>query len=201
VPPPTDADLLAAVDGALEQALRHAGRRLDFSRGCPACCIGPFPINALDAQRLRRGLASLEVTDPARARAVRERAERAVAIMRSRFPGDVPTGVLAGDDAAEERFCAEHEHLPCPALDPASGRCDLYASRPLSCRTYGPPVRLGGRDLPPCGRCFSGDPRDAEECRVEPDPDGLEERLLSRLQPSAADAETYVAFALVRTPR
>ena len=29
----------------------------------------------------------------------------------------------------------------CPVLDLETGRCDLYASRPILCRTFGPPIR------------------------------------------------------------
>jgi len=61
----------------------------------------------------------------------------------------------------EGRFSSEHSDEPCPALDPATGRCDLYGWRPLACRTMGPPVRIGGIDLPPCPFCFDAAPRAA----------------------------------------
>ena len=65
------------------------------------------------------------------------------------------------DDDAVEAFCARFAAEPCPVLDGATGRCELYASRPIACRTFGPPVRIGAQDLPPCDWCFSGTPEDA----------------------------------------
>lgn len=200
-----DAALLAALDEALAAAEHKAAARLDYRRGCPACCIGPFPITSLDAHRLRRGLAALALSDPARAAAVRARASQDVAVFTRHFPGDAATGRLSEDEQAEETFCARFAERPCPALDPRSGRCELYAFRPVSCRTYGPPVAMGATLLPPCERCFPGCADDeAERCRARIDPEGLEAELLRRLAVREADArETLVAFALndARVPR
>jgi hypothetical protein len=60
-------------------------------------------------------------------------------------------------------------------------------------------VRVGAEDLPPCRLCFVGAGQaEVERCRVEIDPDGIEDRLLRRLhrvgEPAAA--ETLVAFAI-----
>ena len=45
---------------------------------------------------------------------------------------------------------------PCPALDPETGTCDLYASRPITCRCFGPPVRCDSGALGICELCFDG---------------------------------------------
>ena len=66
------------------------------------------------------------------------------------FPGDPQSGLPECSDEAEARFCERFEALPCPSLDPASSRCDLYGSRPVTCRTFGPSVRFGGEDMPHC---------------------------------------------------
>jgi Fe-S-cluster containining protein len=145
-----DADLTGVVDAAVAKAVRLAGEALVCRPGCSECCIGPFPINRLDAWRLREGLEALQRSDPARAAAVVERARAAVAAMGDHFPGDVERGLLAGDEEAEDRFLQRHSETSCPVLDPATQTCDLYAHRPVSCRTYGPPVRFNGQDLPPC---------------------------------------------------
>jgi Fe-S-cluster containining protein len=198
---PTDRRLLALVDAALAEAASRAGPLLACRPGCTACCLGPFPISALDAERLRRGLAVLERTDPARAARVRARARHAAACLTPGFPGDPRTGILGPDDAAEEAFCDAHAALPCPALDPDLGTCDLYRWRPLSCRTFGPPARIAGEPLPPCSLCFVGASADAvEACRVTFDPDDLEGALLARLEAAGVSGETYVAFALATRP-
>src|SRR6204780_341124 len=95
-----DQALIQIVDSALAEAARRSGEWLVCRRGCTQCCIGAFPINQLDALRLRQGLADLEVSAPARAERVRARAQDAVARLSRDFPGDPATGLLdEGDDA------------------------------------------------------------------------------------------------------
>jgi Fe-S-cluster containining protein len=194
-----DGQLLRRVDAVLEDAAYRAGDRLACRVGCTECCIGPFPITWLDARRLAEGLRELARKQPARAAAVRKRARAARGEMRRDFPGDPDTGRLSEDESARERFFDRHGSLACPALDPRTGACELYAARPLTCRTYGPPVRIGREDLPPCRLCFVGaSEREIERCRVVIDREGLEDRLLRRLHRAGepAAAETVVAFAL-----
>src|SRR3989442_16027318 len=83
-----DRALVQIVDAALAEAARKSGPWLVCRLGCTQCCIGPFPISQLDAERLRGGLAELEATDPARAGRVRERARESVARIARDFPGD-----------------------------------------------------------------------------------------------------------------
>jgi Fe-S-cluster containining protein len=191
-----DALLLAEMDRALARAAQAADDRLDHRRGCPACCIGPFPITVLDARRLGRGLRTLAARDPDRAAAVHRRARETVALVAASFPGDPATGRLADDEAAEESFAETWADLPCPALDPPTGSCDLYSHRPLSCRSYGPPVRVGSEDLPPCHLCFVGSAEESATCRALLDPDGREDALLRDLAARGLEGETIVAFAL-----
>jgi len=196
-----DAELLRRVDGTLAAGARRAGPRLACRVGCTECCIGPFPITWLDARRLAEGLAGLARIAPERAAAVRDRARESRRKLRRGFPGDPATGRLNEDEHARDRFFERHGSEPCPALDPQSGACELYAARPLSCRSYGPPVRIASEDLPPCRLCFVGSSaREVERCRVEIDRENLEDRLLRRLLRSGepAGAETVVAFALAQ---
>lgn len=193
-----DAELVAAVDAAGQEAVRRAGPHLVCRLGCTDCCHGPFPVDALDAQRLRAGLDALEATAPERASRVRERARVALEQLRPRFPGDPRSGHLSEDAPQLEDFLTRHAALPCPALDPASGGCDLYGSRPLACRTFGPPVELAGVRLAPCQLCFQGaDTVTIEACRVTPDL-RAEDRAFAELARAGADpdVETLVAFVL-----
>ncbi len=190
-----DRALLRILDTAGEEAKRRAGSWLSCRPGCAECCIGPFPITRLDARRLADGLAALTRDDPARAAALRARVSRDVDEQRESFPGDPATGALAEEEEPREAFWARFGSSPCPVLDPQTLTCALYAWRPVSCRTYGPPVRIGGEDLPPCRLCFVGATAGAvQACRVEPDPDGLEDALLDRVP--GDDRETTVTFAL-----
>lgn len=162
--------------------------------------MGPFRITALDARRLRLGLAELAERDPERAARVRGRAELAVTRLSIGFPGDAETGVLLEDFADDERYAGWAGDEPCPALDPATGLCDLYQARPITCRTFGPAVRCGPNSLGVCELCYHGaTDEQIAACEVEIDPDGLEAQLLEQLEAeTGAQGATIVAFALGR---
>jgi Fe-S-cluster containining protein len=197
-----DAALLAGLEETFSGARRRAGGWLVCREGCTECCLGPFPITQLDAWRLRRGLAALAAHDAPRASAVVARARAQVERLAPDFPGDPVTGAIdeALGEAAEEAVAERYASLPCPALDPETGRCDLYPWRPVSCRTFGPPVTIGEQRLPPCRLCFVGAPAAVvEACRVRPDADGLEDAILAELEEAGLTArQTTVAFALVQ---
>ena len=189
-----DAALVQIVDAALAESARRSGPWLVCRPGCTQCCIGPFPITQLDARRLRQGLAALMLTEPARAARVLERARESVARIRRDFPGDPVTGLLRGDELPDSM-----DEEPCPALDPEAGTCDLYDARPITCRTFGPPVRCGPESVGVCELCFHGaSEAEIAACEVEIDPDGLEGQLLEELKQSTdTRGETIVAFALL----
>jgi Fe-S-cluster containining protein len=196
--PGGDIRLIRIVDAAMAEAARKSGPWLACRPGCTQCCMGPFPITQLDARRLRQGLTELEGHDPERAARVRERARDAVVRLSPDFPGDPATGILADGDDAEERFADFADDEPCPALDPATGLCDLYEARPITCRTFGPPVRCGSDAIGVCELCFQGaSEAEIAACEVEADPDNLESALLDELERTAgARGQTIVAFAL-----
>jgi Fe-S-cluster containining protein len=123
--------------------------------GCTQCCIGVFAIGPADALRLRQGLATLKQEDPARAIRVKQRAAASWSRLAAQFPGDVSSGLLHtdrdGEPAAEFAEFANDE--PCPALDAERGSCDLYASRPQTCRVFGPPIETA-EGYGVCELCF-----------------------------------------------
>src|SRR5580700_2821519 len=150
-----DEKLIQIVDSALADVTRRSGKWLVCRPGCTQCCMGVFAINQLDALRLRRGLADLERLAPERAARVRERAQESVRRLSPEFPGDPATGVLREGDEAEQQFADFANDEPCPALDPETGNCELYESRPMTCRVFGPPVRSED-GLGVCELCYHG---------------------------------------------
>jgi Fe-S-cluster containining protein len=122
--------------------------------------MGPFSISEADAARLLQGLNDLASRDPERAAEIQRRA-----------------GAWTGGD--EE---------PCPVLNIESGTCELYAARPLTCRTFGPPVLCASGDLAICELCFDGaSEEEIAACVVDLDPSLLAE---------AEDDEMTVASVL-----
>jgi Fe-S-cluster containining protein len=194
----SDLQLLQIVDAALRDAARKSGDWLVCKSGCSQCCFGVFAINPLDAARLQSGLRELTLEDPERASRVRRRAAESVERLTPDFPGDPGTGILGEEAEARERFESFANEEPCPALDPAAGACDLYASRPMTCRVFGPPVRSEG-GLGICELCYHGaTAEEIEACEMVPDPGDLESALVEELErDTGARGETIVAFALI----
>ena len=147
--------------------------------------------------RLRDGLAALDSTDPERASALRQRARQSVARLTPDFPGDPRTGLLDEDRAADFDSFANDE--PCPVLDPATGLCDLYAARPITCRVFGPPLRTED-GLGVCELCFHGATHEEiAACEVHLDSDSLESSLTAEAEQTAGrSGNTIVAWALAR---
>jgi Fe-S-cluster containining protein len=192
-----DEKLIQIVDSALADAARRSGDWLVCRPGCTQCCIGVFSINQLDAARLRRGLSKLARSQPERAATIRQRARESVARLTPEFPGDPISGLLDEREEAAQRFADFANDEPCPALDPVSGHCELYESRPMTCRVFGPPVQSEG-GLCVCELCFHGaSEEEIAACEMKPDPDDLESRLLDQLEKTTGTrGNTIIAFCL-----
>lgn len=199
--PVRDAELVQIMDTALADAARRAGDWLACRPGCTQCCYGAFAISQLDALRLREGMATLRTTDPARAAQVQHRVQSWIDEFASNFPGDPVTGLLGESDQELTRFEDFANDAACPALDPATGLCDLYDARPMTCRVFGPPVEMDAGDgataLAHCELCFIGaTPEEVAACEM-PVPRELEESLNEELASDGLRGETVVAFALL----
>jgi Fe-S-cluster containining protein len=194
-----DRELVQIVDAALADVTRRSGEWLACRPGCTQCCIGAFAINQLDALRLRRGLDELERREPERAARVRERAREAVARLAPEFPGDSVSGMLDETEEGARLFEDFANDEPCPALDPATGNCELYEARPMTCRVFGPPIRSED-GLGVCELCFQGaSDEEIAACELKADPDDLEAALLALLEKSTGKrGNTIIAFCLAR---
>ena len=195
--PKGDNRLVQIVDAALVNASRRSGSWLVCRPGCTQCCVGVFSISQLDVARLQHGLARLQEKDPERAQAVRSRARTAIRKFSATFPGNPNTGILAEDANAEAAFDDFANDEPCPVLDPATGTCDLYDWRPITCRAFGPPVR-SEEGLGVCELCFHGATTEQiAACEMEVDPDDLESKLLRQIEDTGGPSgRTVVAFAV-----
>lgn len=194
--PAGDSELVQIMDTSLADAARRAGAWLACRPGCTQCCHGAFAINALDASRLQVGMQALRAADPRKAETIARRARAWVAEYGPQFPGDVETGVLGTSEGDRELFEGFADEAACPALDPATGLCDVYQWRPMTCRVFGPPVRMAeGDSLGCCELCFvTASEEEIAACEM-PVPHELEERLVSEIGDAG---ETIVAFALLR---
>ena len=193
--PSGDYKLVQIIDAALADSARRSGEWLVCKPGCTPCCVGVFAIHPLDAARLREGLHQLSASDPERARSVRERARNSVERLAKDFPGDPATGLLDPSEEGEARFEDFANDEPCAALDPRTGLCDLYLSRPMTCRVFGPPVR-SEQGLGVCELCYHGATEEQIAACEMPVTDLGEELREEFEQSSGRRGQTLVAFAL-----
>lgn len=137
----------------------------------------------------------LRVSDPAKAAEVEQRAGAWIEAWAAEYPGDAASGLLGTSEAEQEAFDEFANEAACPALDPASGRCDVYAWRPMTCRVFGPPVRQESGALACCELCFtSAADEEVADCEMHV-PHDLEERLVEDM---GDVSQTVVAYALLK---
>jgi Fe-S-cluster containining protein len=159
-----DIQLIQIVDAALADATFRSGPHLVCRPGCTQCCHGAFAINPLDAFRLRTAFSEMSIQNPVQAAAIAERARQYLAEFGPGFPGNRETGILGTtpeDEAAFEDFANE---AACPALDPVTGLCEVYYARPMTCRIFGPPVRMSSVET--ANKPSNDDPEDSEGLAV-----------------------------------
>lgn len=192
--------LVQIVDAALADSARRSGTWLACKPGCSQCCVGVFAINQLDAARLKGGFKDLEARDPERAARIRKRAQAAVERLTPAFPGDAATGILLPSPKPPELWNDFGNDETCPVLDPATGQCELYDSRPITCRVFGPPIMDEG-ELGVCELCYGGvSDEEIATCEMRPDPDNLEAVLVKQMEEEhGLSGETIIAFALGKT--
>jgi Fe-S-cluster containining protein len=193
--PAGDQQLVQIMDAGLADAAKRAGKWLACRPGCTQCCYGAFAINALDALRIRTGMAALRTADPAAADTLEKRARAWIAEYGAEFPGDLATGILGTSEEDQARFEDFANDAPCPALNPETRLCDVYAWRPMTCRVFGPPVRMNqGESLGCCELCFVGASESEIAACEMPVPHELESQLVAE---TGQTGETVVAFALL----
>jgi Fe-S-cluster containining protein len=199
-----DSELIQIMDAELARVTHISGSWLACRPGCTQCCHGAFAINTLDAERLRTGMESLRQTNPALAIRIETSAQSWLAEYGPGFPGNTTTGILGTSESEQEAFESFANDAPCPALNPETGLCDVYDFRPMTCRVFGPPVRVEPEDtksedpantaLACCELCFIGASQQTiAACELHP-PHALESEILTELN---SDADTVVAFALI----
>lgn len=193
--PTGDSLLVQVMSAAFADSAARAGEHLVCRQGCTQCCHGAFVLNQLDALRLRAGMDILRATEPDLAVQIEGRARAWVAEHGAEFPGDAETGLLGSSKVDQERFEDFANEAACPALDAETGRCDVYKWRPMTCRAFGPPVRVGdGEGLAHCELCFTGaDATEVLACEMTV-PHELEAELLEEIP---LKEETVVAYALL----
>ncbi len=136
--------LLGEVDVWFTACLQAGGSTLACRGGCSACCRALFDISLLDAWLLKEAFSCLAKDVQS---LVLSRCQPRLAELRSRWPSLDNPYFLNSLPEEEWLSMPEEDQAACPLLD-ESGRCMIYASRPLICRLHGlPNIDLSGEDF------------------------------------------------------
>lgn len=126
--------ILRDADDHFRATLLRYREQMQCGVGCTFCCYGLFEIGGADVAVIADGLRAL----PAEQRTeLVARAERTLA-------GTQHPDIRAVGSVEREAFFERTADVPCPALED-DGRCRIYESRPLVCRTFGLPIRDGAQ--------------------------------------------------------
>jgi Fe-S-cluster containining protein len=127
--------LLSTLDAWFARGTSAAGPGVvPCSRGCNACCHGPFDVSPADAALIAEGVAALP--EPQRA-ALRSRAAAQLRRYTELLPQwKAPYEVDALDEQAFDALTEQLANAPCPALA-EDGGCSIHAHRPATCRLTG----------------------------------------------------------------
>lgn len=201
--PNRDGELLQIMDAELARAAEVAGEHLVCKKGCTACCHGAFRISQLDAARLRTAMAEMWEARPELASEIERRAKKWIAENGVEFPGSLTTGLLGESDDERARFEEYANDVACPALNLETGLCEVYEARPMTCRVFGPPVRMDSQDageaeaLGHCELCFTeATEEEVRKCEMSV-PHELEAGVMKELEGAESLGETLVVFALL----
>lgn len=128
--------LLEQIDSWFVAAIDKYSQHIRCASGCSGCCRGLFDITLLDAALLRQGCELL--SSDVRAELLLK-AQQRLSQLQGIWPELAPPFMLNHRPAEEwHELMPEDDETPCVLLD-STGRCLVYAFRPMTCRLHGLP--------------------------------------------------------------
>jgi Fe-S-cluster containining protein len=134
--------LVKQIDDVFDQVKKQYPDLVKCELECSDCCHALFDITLVEALYINRNfIDSIEEEKKAVILEEANKADRAVYRLKKNAFKAVESG-----EKSEEQVLLEiaAERIRCPLLNDQN-RCDLYDSRPITCRLYGIPTSIGGR--------------------------------------------------------
>jgi hypothetical protein len=133
-------ELVASADRMFEAVRHKHGHLIGCKPGCDDCCSVYYELSVIEAFVIS-GMFGQVVPRPA-ARRVLKRAESIEPAFRKAKESlqTLPPEILGNDDLQE---AAARIRVQCPLNE--EGGCVLYEYRPITCRLYGVPQKIGNR--------------------------------------------------------
>jgi len=133
-------ELVASADRMFEAVRRDHGHLMGCKAGCDDCCSVYYELSLVEAFVLQ-GMCG-EVVPRATARRVLRRAETVEPLFRQAKESlQALPPEFRGEESLQE--AAAKIRLQCPLNE--EGGCVLYEYRPITCRLYGVPQKIGNR--------------------------------------------------------
>lgn len=130
------------IDAVFANVSRDYAALVNCGKGCSDCCHAMFDLSLVEAMFINRKFQESFGFGPERS-GILERADesdrKAYKIKRQMFKDS-----QAGKDNNEILSEAARQRIRCPLLSD-DGLCLMYEHRPITCRTYGIPVNIGGK--------------------------------------------------------
>ena len=139
--------LVAKVDTAFERVRERYPQEVCCRLGCSDCCHALFDLSLIEAMYIHTRFFEKMTED--QKTAVLEKANR-IDRQLARIKRDAAKSLAEGTPEATVLERLAEMRVPCPLLN-EEGQCELYASRPITCRLYGVPTAIDGRGHT-CGR-------------------------------------------------
>lgn len=133
--------LRASVDSLFQQIDQSNSGCVKCAKGCSDCCHALFDLSLVEALYINTKFNEKFSFGPERSAIIEyaDESDRKIYKLKRKFFKDSQEGRDSNEILAE----AGKVRMRCPLLN-EQGNCQLYEYRPLTCRLYGIPVKIGG---------------------------------------------------------
>lgn len=129
--------LAARADRAFDEVREKHAECVKCAEGCSDCCHAVFGLFPIEALYINHHFGTLDGINKEEACALADAAERDLVRMQKQLE-------QCGDDRAAMNQVMAQARIRCPLLT-GENKCLVYQHRPVTCRVYGIPTRIGGQ--------------------------------------------------------
>lgn len=129
--------LVARADRAFEEVREKHGSCIKCEVGCSDCCHAVFGLFPIEALYLNHHFGSLDEEIRAEALKLGDAADKELLRMQKQLE-------QCGDNRDKMNRLMAQARVRCPLLT-GENKCVIYDRRPVTCRVYGIPTRIGGQ--------------------------------------------------------
>ncbi len=130
-------ELMHGVDKIFQKMSNDYSAEVQCDQGCTDCCYALFDLSLVEALYLNKKFSGLDQDTRNMILIQADKADRKI----HKIKKQLIKAHRAGSSETEVLRMAGGEQVQCPLL--VQEKCVLYASRPMTCRIYGLPMKVG----------------------------------------------------------